>query len=788
MMEEVRPSTSAADQFQTHNEKELARASPTIEEDAYMTELLDAEEFINQKGVRMLEYEKQMFLDMLYSDALCVCARGISYERVLTNLLKAYCDPANLILVINSNNYEERQLKQMIDSTLIFESSTNTTERARVYLRGGIQFLTTRILVVDLLKKRIPIELISGIFVLNAHNVIESCQEAFALRLYRQKNKTGFVKAFSNNVEAFTFGYGHVEKVMRNLFITELLIWPRFQATIQKSLKPFEPQIVEFSVPMSHKMIMIQTCLFDLMSFIVKEIKRLNRYADLEELTVENCVTQQFNRILQAQLDTIWYRLSSQTKLLVSDLKILRNILYFTIYNDPVALYALVKQYRTTEYAKNNSGWILLGSADQMFMLTKDRVFNANGEFEPEHCQKWKQLSEILRIEIPCDIREGIKKMKKEQQKETIKKPKNVLILCQDSRTCYQLNEYLTQGPERYLFNSAIAHKVTIGQLSEPYRRLQKLPLVNVQSKAQQNVTEKSVITKANNESFGSNFLKQYFINKKTDEVHEKKKWERIKPLDKDEPEKSEIEQFLTNNEPVDEEEINYRSSYVLTMSQRGAGDEYSIDETYDTAQAQSFHFESFTEANNDDLDVTQISAIASKPLVCIQTFQNERNGMQSLDKVLEELKPSYIIMYHINISAIRQIEAYEARLQRNQDKRVKVYFLMHSKTVEEQAYLTLLRREKQAFELLIDTKQHMVIPKYQDGKTDDILAMIEKEATEEVTANTHSRNAGGQEKVTKENKPKVIVDMREFRSDLPNLIHKRGIEVAPFTITVSSY
>lgn len=62
----------------------------------------------------------------------------------------------------------------------------------------------------DLLKERIPIPLITGIFVLRAHQIIESCQEAFALRLYRQKNKTGFIKAFSTSAEAFTYGFGHV--------------------------------------------------------------------------------------------------------------------------------------------------------------------------------------------------------------------------------------------------------------------------------------------------------------------------------------------------------------------------------------------------------------------------------------------------------------------------------------------------------------------------------------------------------------------------------------------------
>lgn len=31
----------------------------------------------------------------------------------------------------------------------------------------------------------------------------------------------------------------------------------------------------------------------------------------------------------------------------------------------------------------------------------------------------------------------------------------------------------------------------------------------------------------------------------------------------------------------------------------------------------------------------------------------------------------------------------------------------------------------------------------------------------------------------------KIIVDMREFRSELPALIHSRGIEIEPLTITV---
>lgn len=82
-----------------------------------------------------------------------------------------------------------------------------------------------------------------------------------------------------------------------------------------------------------------------------------------------------------------------------------------------------------------------------------------------------------------------------------------------------------------------------------------------------------------------------------------------------------------------------------------------------------------------------------------------------------------------------------------------------------------------------------MVIPEYQDGKTDEAFILLKTFKDPEVEmSNTQSRKAGGQEackQAEAEVNPRVIVDMREFRSDLPCLIHKRGIEVVPVTISV---
>src|SRR5699024_1779264 len=47
--------------------------------------------------------------------------------------------------------------------------------RRDLYLAGGVIFITTRLLVVDMLTKRVPFESLSGIVVANAHRVIKVC-------------------------------------------------------------------------------------------------------------------------------------------------------------------------------------------------------------------------------------------------------------------------------------------------------------------------------------------------------------------------------------------------------------------------------------------------------------------------------------------------------------------------------------------------------------------------------------------------------------------------------------
>lgn len=146
----------------------------------------------------LLEYEDQMYMDMFHNDALLIMAEGLGIERIFTNFIKLYSDPSHLVMILNTHESEEQYFIKMLkeskelDLVMPIKITTDTmslNDRTEAYMKGGCFFVTSRILVVDMLCDRVPIDLISGILVYNAHSVIDSCQETFILRMFRQKNK-----------------------------------------------------------------------------------------------------------------------------------------------------------------------------------------------------------------------------------------------------------------------------------------------------------------------------------------------------------------------------------------------------------------------------------------------------------------------------------------------------------------------------------------------------------------------------------------------------------------------
>ena len=71
-------------------------------------------------------------------------------------------------------------------------------------------------------------------------------------------------------------------------------------------------------------------------------------------------------------------------------------------------------------------------------------------------------------------------------------------------------------------------------------------------------------------------------------------------------------------------------------------------------------------------------------------------------EHILEETRPRYIIMYEPDAAFIRRVEVYRSS---HSGRMVKVYFVYYGGSVEEQRYLSAVRREKDCFSKLIKEK-----------------------------------------------------------------------------------
>ncbi|TDG98214.1 hypothetical protein EPR50_G00216630 [Perca flavescens] len=693
----------------------------------------------------LLEFETEMFLSLFGCDGLLVVAEGMGIDRILLQFMRVYSEQGSLVLLLNTTTPEQEYFTEQLRAEGVTHlprtvtSDVQSTERYNVYTEGGVLFVTSRILVVDFLTDRIPAHLISGILVYRAHKIIESCQEAFILRLFRQKNKTGFIKAFTDKATSFSSGFCQVERVMRNLFVKKLYLWPRFQASVNTALDRHKPDVVELHVSLTPAMRAIQSSILDIMSACLKELKRYNPTLEAEDLSVENTLGNAFEKTIRHYLDPLWHQLGAKTKALVQDLKVLRVLLLYLTQYDCVTFLNLLESLRSSQKIfGSNSGWLFLDSSTSMFMNARGRVYRipeskkklkvgaeaekpksssaleVKRELVLEKSPKWDALTEVL---------QEIEKENKSSEDE----PGRVLICASDDRTCAQLQQYIRRGSD-WMLNRLYAR--TIGKRDSAAAAAFELDL----------------------HKKGNGWPKK---GAKGKEPAQKKPTKSTK---------SKKRPSLTLTQMVGKEEMDETAA----MGSSGDEDELMGEDGGEEEQLKL------------DLSSDAYYGILKEPLTVLHPLKGLTDP-HSLTRVLHEVEPGFVVLYDAELSFVRQLEIYKAS---RPGKALRVYFLIYGGSTEEQKYLTALSKEKKAFEHLIREKATMVVPEEREGREDTNLDLARN--LEPANATTNTRKAGGQEQPKEPSR--VIVDMREFRSELPSLLHRRGLDIEPVTLEVGDY
>lgn len=165
-----------------------------------------------------------------------------------------------------------------------------------------------------------------GLLIHHAEEIKEAGVPAFIVRVYRERNKIGFVKAFTENAAKLSTGFRSLERLLKVLYLRKVFLYPRFHEVVQKSLQNASPNVIEIEEPLTELMQVIQDCILLAMESCLKELKACTKGLDASNFSVKQALMKAMDIAIRRQLDPIWHTLSGKTKQLVEDLQMLRKV------------------------------------------------------------------------------------------------------------------------------------------------------------------------------------------------------------------------------------------------------------------------------------------------------------------------------------------------------------------------------------------------------------------------------------------------------------------------------
>ncbi|KAJ1299243.1 hypothetical protein BS78_01G517000 [Paspalum vaginatum] len=708
-------------------------------------------------------------------------------------------------------------------------------QRASLYAPGAALFLSPRALAADLLTSRLLPSRVRALLLLSAHRSSDTSSDAFIARLLRQHHLLP-VYAFSDRPHAMVSGFSKAERAMKSLYVRRLHLWPRFHVLAAADLERSPPDVVDVRVPMTPPMRGIQAAVLAAMDACLKELRRTNK-VDVEDLTVDKGLFKSFDEIVRRQLDPIWHTLGKKTKQLVADLRTLRKLLDYLVRYDAVTYLKYLDTLRVSEGVR--SVWILADSSHKIFELAKWRVYQAvraddvnastdnrmgasakkrkvthdstekGKETENkdstvhrdntmkvsgdvgiileevlEEAPKWKVLQELLQEIAEEQIARDAENV---QDGDKSDESGIVLVTCKDERTCLQLQECISKGPRQVMqeeWKKYLIGKAELQRLNKKNKRKSEQPKGfgvldgEVQMAPSESAVPVSISKLETNALLAAaselrNITNESDVNDDSNVSCSKKGLvEKAKGKSK----KTTVKRQCNNRKNKSKGGNDNGQTTIL----EGEGQSGKTNEQAETDASKASTYDAFVSDSTTGDTCNYSSAFGDlangKPLPPVQF-----HALDSDQHVLDVWKPSVIIVYHPDVTFVREIEVYKAE---NPSRNLKVYFLFYEDSTEVQKFESSIRRENEAFESLIRQKSLMMIPVDQDGRC--IGPTVANEPEPLLCQNSITRKAGGKKAPEKE--MQVIVDMREFMSSLPNVLHQKGIRIVPVTLEVGDY
>lgn len=737
-------------------------------------------------------FRRTIVKELLQEDALLILGRGLGIELIAANLIHALDMAGNnvqepgeaddskknsLVMVLGASDEDNERLQQDIAGLIALDGFfdtpkeedtvstdpmryvaaleprqsrlkvvTNETgvagERTRMYRAGGVFSITSRVLIVDMLRGYVDRTQISAVVVLNAHRATEASLEAFILRVLKQDNPWATIKALSDQPERFTRGFSPLTQMQKNLFVKKTRLWPRFHLKVKECLNGVPgrkavkgvPVVVEIQCQLTPKMQQIQTAILELIGHCISDIKRKVTSVDMEEWRVENLLDQAassafFEDLVQRQLNPIWHRIPPETRKMVGDISSLKQLLQDLLTEDAIAFY---KQLELLRVANTKIGgqevtpWLLTEDASNLFSAAQARVHERKDPKDPasiratlEELPKWRELAVLVDEHLSSGSSGPL------------------LIMCSTPRIKSQLQSYLCSlRDDRRQGNRQWTSKF----MRRQFRRYQGWRQGHFHMKKR--MRESQTAAAASGGPAAAPMA-----------VHHSNKRRRVRgggsvgssPSTRGGPDEQ--------AELLEIERIN-KVVVIDDEGEEGEEGEGDVDE---------FNLPDSDEESHANVKFEELTLL---DVVVIETYDSAFD--------LDELGPSGIILYQPNPEFFRRIEIYG----RNSRVSPQVYLLYYGLSYEEQAFLAAVRKEKDAFSKLI--KERAKMPMLMSTTEDDQRGL-------KIIREANTRIAGGQ--VGAQNGyGRILVDVREFRAAVPSILHSYGFDVYPTHLVVGDY
>lgn len=331
----------------------------------------------------------------------------------------------------------------------------------------------------------------------------------------------------------------------------------------------------------------------------------------------------------------------------------------------------------------NYSPWLFLDAAHVLFQTAKSRVYEGkitrdaantlDSTLQPvlEEQPKWAVLAEVLE-EIEQDA--YLNPVSTDGSNST------VLIMCTDQRTCRQIREYLGTMHARIGKDKA-EDPGDLDAMSEKKFSAE----VMLRRRLREYLDWKTSLANVN----------RNLSAKSGDDTQNAKGQESPKPTSQ-------------QGRAPPNKRRRVRGGGTVTSAAARVPNASVQPDTELPGQVSSL----LEELQPTDIEETQKGEIISDDLEDMEDFF-ELYDMDDLvivhpydgdmdEHILEEVRPRYIIMYEPDAAFIRRVEVYRSS---HVGRNVRVYFIYYGGSVEEQRYLSAVRREKDSFTKLIKEK-----------------------------------------------------------------------------------